>query len=166
MPPAFELSPPKGPEAWAYTSISALYLLTAAACFAPEVMCFAGHFPWLRSEQARGLYFTRATQADRADGADHPDGLRDRLPAWRPQQPIAVQASAPRPARPRQTIFTGDPYSTATPLIKAIWAPGFTLAAVMAYVLKASRALRLTGACTRQDTRTSSMSHCRLGLRA
>ncbi|GIL93118.1 hypothetical protein Vretimale_14344 [Volvox reticuliferus] len=35
-----------------------------------------------------------------------------------------------------ETLFTGDPYSAVTPLLKGIWAPGFLLAAVMSYVLK------------------------------
>ncbi|EFJ44446.1 hypothetical protein VOLCADRAFT_106429 [Volvox carteri f. nagariensis] len=34
------------------------------------------------------------------------------------------------------TLFTGDPYSAITPLVKGVWAPGFLLAGVMSYVLK------------------------------
>lgn len=37
-------------------------------------------------------------------------------------------------------LFTGDPYSAISPLIKGLWAPGFFLAGVMSYVLKVSHA--------------------------
>lgn len=35
-----------------------------------------------------------------------------------------------------EVLFTGDPYSAISPLIKGLWAPGFFLAGVMSYVLK------------------------------
>ncbi|KAG2485765.1 hypothetical protein HYH03_015479 [Edaphochlamys debaryana] len=68
--PAVELSVPKSNASWGYAACTALYLLTVAACFAPE------------------------------------------------------------------TLFTGDPYTEVTPLVKGVWAPGFLLAAVMSWVLK------------------------------
>lgn len=60
----------------------------------------------------------------------------------------AIYPASTHPPKTRaQMMFSGF-FSPATPLIKAIWAPGFLMCAVASYVLKASRqwGLRLVGA--------------------
>ncbi|KAG2451738.1 hypothetical protein HYH02_003518 [Chlamydomonas schloesseri] len=47
-----------------------------------------------------------------------------------------------------EALFIGDPYSDITPLVKGVWAPGFTLAAIMSYVLKDAADRNRLGAST------------------
>ncbi|KXZ52508.1 hypothetical protein GPECTOR_9g552 [Gonium pectorale] len=81
-PPPLEPSPPTNATSWGYAACTALYLLTVAACFAPEA------------------------------------------------------------------LFTGDPPSDITPLVKGVWAPGFLMAAVISYVLKDAADRNRLGAST------------------